>query len=123
MILVDTSVWIDHFRHVEPQLVDLLGKSQVLVHAVIIGELACGKIKARAQTLHLLRCLPAATQASDEEALQFLERNALYGRGIGWVDMQLCASAKLTGAKLWSRDKRLKQVANELGFGYVELKH
>ena len=80
-------------------------------------------LKARVQTLDLLLGLPAATQASDEEALHFLERNAIYGRGIGWVDMHLCASAKLSGAKLWSRDKRLKQVANELGFGFQELEH
>lgn len=123
MILVDSSVWIDHLRFVEPQLVDLLSKSQVLVHPSVIGEIACGQLKARVQTLDLLLGLPAATQASDEEALHFLERNAIYGRGIGWVDMHLCASAKLSGAKLWSRDKRLKQVANELGFGFQKLEH
>ena len=123
MILVDSSVWIDHLRFVEPQLVDLLSKSQVLVHPSVIGEIACGQLKARAQTLDLLLGLPAATQASDEEALHFLERNAIYGRGIGWVDMHLCASAKLSNALLWSRDKRLKQVANELGFRFQELEH
>jgi len=123
MILVDSSVWIDHLRFVEPQLADLLSKSQVLVHPFVIGELACGQLKARVQILDLLLGLPAATQASDEEALLFLERNAIYGRGIGWVDMHLCASAKLSSAQLWSRDKRLKQVANELGFDFQELEH
>jgi len=123
MILVDSSVWIDHLRFVEPQLADLLSKSQVLVHPFVIGELACGQLKARVQILDLLLGLPAATQASDEEALLFLERNAIYGRGIGWVDMHLCASAKLSNAQLWSRDKRLKQVANELGFDFQELEH
>ena len=120
MILVDTSVWIDHLRRGEPQLVILLNQSQVLMDPLVIGELACGQLKARSQILELLHGLPPATQATHADVLHFIERHALHGRGIGYVDVHLCASAKLSGAQLWTRDKRLMEVAEVLGLAHQE---
>lgn len=107
MILVDTPVWIDHLRRGEPQLAELLELAQVLVHPFVVGELACGHLKASVQILDLLCGLPAATQATDNDVLRFMEIHALHRRGIGYVDVRLCAAAKLSASTLWTRDKRL----------------
>lgn len=115
MILVDTSVWIEHLRTGDSQLVEELNGGRVCVHPFVIGELACGKIAHRAEVLELLGHLPGVTVATDDEALAFLERRALMGRGIGFVDVHLLASAVLAGVPLWTRDKRLNGVAEELG--------
>ena len=117
MILVDTSVWIEHLRTGDAQLVEELDQGRVCVHPFVIGELACGKIAHRAEVLELLGNLPRVTVATDGEARAFLERRALMGRGIGFVDVHLLASAALTGVRLQTRDKRLAGVATELGFG------
>jgi len=120
MILVDTSVWIDHLRRGEPELVVLLNQSQVLMDPFVIGELACGQLKARSRILELLHGLPPAKQATHADVLHFVERHALHGRGVGYVHVHLCASAKLSGAQLWTRDKRLIEIAEVLGLVFQE---
>lgn len=115
MILVDTSIWIDHLRESEPGLVDALEANQVLVHPFVVGELACGNLKDRAAFLKLLSALPRAPVATDEEALAFIDGRRLMGRGIGYLDLHLLASVALAGvATLWTRDKRLIAVARDL---------
>ncbi|MGC9216874.1 type II toxin-antitoxin system VapC family toxin [Acidithiobacillus sp.] len=118
MILVDTSVWIDHFRSGDTHLSTLLDHGMVQTHDFIIGEIACGNLKNRQQTLYLLSCLPRCTATSPEETLFFIERHGLMGRGIGYVDASILASAVLVQANLWSRDKRLMALATELGCAY-----
>ena len=119
MIVVDTSVWIDHFRTNQAGLAALLDDAQVLVHPFIIGELACGNLRARAELLSLLQQLPHAPQASQEEVLLFIERHALMGRGIGYVDAHLLAATALAEeARLWTRDRRLKRVAEDLNISH-----
>ena len=115
MILVDTSVWIDHFRRTEPRLVAALDREDVLVHPFVVGELACGNLRNRRGILALLRRLPEAPSATDEEALTLIERRSLSGRGIGFVDVHLLASVVLHGtARLWTGDRLLAQVAADL---------
>ena len=123
MILVDTSVWIDHLRHGEPELAAALQQSQIMVHTFVLGELACGNLKARFQVLSLLESLPAATMATDVEVRAFIDQQALMGRGIGYIDAHLCASARLSGVQLWTRDKRLHAMASELGWAHQEVTH
>lgn len=121
MILVDTSVWIDHLRAGDTALRERLNRSQVLMHPFVIGELACGNLRNRDEVLHLLKALPQAIVASDEEVLFFIERNALMGRGIGYVDAHLLAAGALGGSTpLWTRDKRLRSVAEALDLVYGE---
>lgn len=116
MILADTSVWIDHLRSGDARLASLLEQSHILGHPFVTGELACGRIQNRALVLDLLHQLPQATVASDSEVLEFIERRALAGRGIGYVDAHLLASVALSApARLWTRDRRLAQVAKSLG--------
>ena len=114
MVLVDSSIWIDHFRSSNPQLRNLLAARQVAVHTFVVGELACGNLAHRANQLYLLKKLPAATRASDDEVLIFIDRNGLAGKGVGYLDMHLLASAALSGMKIWTRDKRLSGVATQL---------
>ena len=115
MILVDTSVWIDHLRTRNRKLVSLLDDDRVLVHPFIVGELACGAMRNRDQILGLLMALPMARDAHHEEVLSLVGRRRLFGRGIGWVDAHLLASAILSGARLFTLDKRLQRVAAALG--------
>ena len=120
MILVDTSVWVDHFRSGDSELSDLLNAGQALIHPFVIGELACGNLKDRTTLLSLLDNLPCATIAEDVEALSFIERHQLNGVGIGFIDVHLLASTRLTGgALLWTRDKRLHQQAVRLNLAKV----
>ena len=119
MILVDTSVWVDHLRRANLELVDLLERGQVLVHSFVVGEIACGSLSDREAALELLRQLPAAAVADPDEALGFIELRGLHGKGIGYVDLHLhlhlLASAALTaGSTLWTRDKRLRETAEAL---------
>ena len=115
MILVDTSVWIDHLRTGDIQLADLLQNGQVLTHPFVIGELACGNLRHREELLKLLGDLPKAPVASNEEVYQFIETNRLMGRGIGFVDVHLLASVRLADkALIWTRDKRLQKAARQL---------
>ncbi|MDQ3397439.1 MAG: type II toxin-antitoxin system VapC family toxin [Deinococcota bacterium] len=121
MILVDTSVWIDHLREGNPLLARALEHARVLMHPFILGELACGNLKNRQEVLGLLNELPRVTTATDSEALSFIERRTLMGRGIGYLDVHLLASAFLGGGvQLWTKDKRLAAVAAELGVAYAE---
>lgn len=115
MILVDSSIWIDHLRSSEPALVHLLDSAQVLAHPFVIGELAMGSLHRRDLVLGALRDLPQAISATDEEVLAFIERHSLFGLGIGYVDAHLLAATRLNGAQLWTRDKRLREDARRLG--------
>ena len=115
MILVDTSVWIDHLRAGDKQLADLLNSSQVLAHPFVIGELACGNLHKRDDVLKLLNNLPRAPLVSQEEVLHFVKCNKLMGQGIGFIDVHLLASTALADATtIWTRDKRLQRTARKL---------
>jgi predicted nucleic acid-binding protein len=118
MILVDTSIWVDHLRRTDTALVNLLEQDQVLLHPFIIGELALGHIPRRKQVLDSLQDLPSAIQADDSEVLDFINRNSLFGLGIGYVDAHLLASARLNGVMVWTRDKRLREATIELGLAH-----
>ena len=115
MILVDTSIWVDHLRCGEPQLTAALQECAVLSHPWVIGELACGNLRDRSRVLELLQGLPAARVASPAEVLRLIEQHQLMGRGIGFVDAQLLASSKLTHCSLWTQDRRLADLAAALG--------
>ncbi len=124
MILVDTSVWVDHFRRGDPRLVDLLERSAVVMHPFVVGEIACGSLRDRRSILELLQDLPAAVVAHGDEVLHFIERHALHGKGIGYIDVHLLASVALTeGARLWTRDLKLLRVAAALGCAFPEPTH
>ncbi len=119
MILVDTSVWIDHLRAGEAPLVELLNANRVLVHPFIVGELACGNLNDRKTVLSLLRKLPIARPGTDEEVLFFIERHGLMGKGIGYIDAHLLAAVFLTGTvRLWTRDQRLGAVAQSMRLAF-----
>ncbi len=118
MVLVDTSVWVAHLRAGNVELEGLLNNGQVMCHPFIVGELACGNLRNRFMVLSLLRLLPQAIQAEHEEVLQFIEDNKLMGRGLGYVDIHLSCSARLTGVPLWTLDKGLDQINKELAIGY-----
>ena len=121
MILVDTSVWVDHLRIGEAHLSALLEGSNVAMHPTVLGELACGNLKDRSKLLSLWQNLPQLTTATDTEALFFLKCNRLWGRGIGYIDVNLLASVSLNAeTRLWSRDKRLHETAKQLGLAYGE---
>jgi predicted nucleic acid-binding protein len=111
MILVDTSVWIQHFRVGSERLKALLLDEQVLCHPFVVGELACGTLQKRAEILALLKALPEVRLLDQEEVWSFLEARRLYGRGIGWVDAHLLASTMLTGCSLWTIDRPLRRAA------------
>jgi predicted nucleic acid-binding protein len=116
VILVDTSVWVEHLRSASAILTELLGGGEVLGHPFVMGELALGNLRQRDAFLSDLRDLPQANVAEDEEVLGLIKREALFGRGIGYVDAHLLAAARLTaGSKLWTRDRRLRAVAAQLG--------
>ena len=120
MILVDTSVWIEHLRSASAILTELLGDGQVLVHPFVLGELALGSLRQRDVFLRDLRDLPQAIVASDGEVLSLIDRRTLFGRGIGYVDAHLLAAARLTaGSKLWTHDRRLQAVAAQLDLAAV----
>lgn len=111
-VLVDTSVWVDHFRRHNEALAKLLALDLVIVHPLIIGELACGTPPNRSQTLADLECLQQPTQASIRDVMAFIEREHLYGLGCGLVDMLLLTSTLMTtGSELWTQDKRLAALA------------
>jgi predicted nucleic acid-binding protein len=112
VILVDTSVWIDHLRAGNVVLERLLNSAGVLGHPFVIGELALGNLRQRNVVLGALRQLPQAVVASDDEVLVFIGDSPLFGRGIGYIDAHLLAAARLTpDARLWTRDRRLRRVA------------
>ena len=119
MILVDTSIWVDHFRQPNVRLAALLNNAEVLMHGFIIGELALGDMANRNLILSLLRDLPLAPSAREEEVLELIERRSLYGAGIGYVDAHLIAAALLAASSLWTRDKRLQSVAARVGISIL----
>ena len=114
MILVDTSVWIEHLRAGSERLKALLLDGQVLCHPFVVGELACGTLQKRSEILRMLKALPEAHLLEHEEVLTFLESRHFYGHGIGWVDAHLLASTLLTGCVLWTLDKPLRRAAADL---------
>jgi predicted nucleic acid-binding protein len=119
MILVDTSVWIDHLRSGDEKLTHLLESTQVLTHPFVIGELACGNLSNRSEVLVLLADLPKVVTATDLEVLFFIKQHRLMGHGIGYIDAHLLSSTFLgSPAKIWTRDKRLAALAVELDKGY-----
>ncbi len=118
MVLVDTSVWISHLRHGNVGLEKLLNASSVACHPFVIGELACGNLSNRAEILSLLQALPIATYVEHEEVLRFIGDNSLMGKGLGYIDMHLVASALLTNVPLWTQDKRLANASRALGVSY-----
>ena len=118
MVLVDTSVWVSHLREGDADLERLLSNGDVMCHPFIIGELACGNLKNRVEILSLLRFLPMAIQAEHEEVLQFVENNNLMGKGLGYIDVHLSASAMLTGVPIWTYDKRLDDANRKLNISY-----
>jgi len=120
MILVDTSVWIDHLRRGTPALAAALEEGSVLMHPFVLGELACGNLNNRDEVLRLLGDLPAAPSVTASEILHFIEARHLMGQGIGYVDLHLLASALLSGTALWTRDKRLAAVATDLGIAFAK---
>ena len=118
MILVDTSVWVEHWRKSVPELARRLGAGQVLVHPIVIGELSVGQIKNRTETIKLLMALPQAAQGGFHECMAFLEWHKAYGAGLGWNDIQLLTSAKLGNLDFWTFDKPLAKFASKLGLAY-----
>ncbi|MFA7382305.1 MAG: PIN domain-containing protein [Desulfurivibrionaceae bacterium] len=114
MILVDTSVWVDHLRSGTIGLDTLLNDGQVICHPFIIGELACGYLKNRAEILTLLQELPMALRADDEELLKFIDDYTLMGKGLGYIDIHLLMSAMLSKIPLWTIDKRLHEISLQL---------
>jgi predicted nucleic acid-binding protein len=116
-MLVDTSVWVDHLRRGSATLASALEAGEVWCHPYVQGELACGHLINRRDILSLLAALPQAPEATHAEALAFLETRGLMGKGLGWVDVHLLASALLAGVRLWTLDRPLARAAAELGVG------
>ena len=118
MVLVDTSVWVDFLRVGDQRLAGLLLQNRVAVHEMVLGEIACGNLRQRTDRLAMLGHLPRVDPATHEEVMQFLERNRLFGLGVGYVDIHLLAATQLhPGTSLWTFDKRLDGVAKRLGLG------
>ncbi len=116
MILVDTSVWIDHLRRGDAELASLLQVGQVLAHPWVTGEIALGHLSRRSEIIGLLNNLPQATSATEFEVLTLIDTHQLFGLGIGYIDAHLLAATMLTAdARLWTRDKRLAAVATRHG--------
>ena len=114
MILVDTSVWVQHLRHGNTRLADLLEDEQVLSHPFVIGELAMGSIKNRLELLTLLERLPASAITTHRDVLTLVDRRRLHGSGIGWIDAHLLASAMLSQSRIWTLDGPLERAARSL---------
>lgn len=118
MVLVDTSVWVSHFRKTESQLVELLERGRVLCHPFIVGELACGNLTNRKLILSLLQDLPMAVMVEHPEVLAFIEAQSIMGKGLGYVDVHILASSRITGVPVWTLDRKLDHVARTLGCSY-----
>jgi predicted nucleic acid-binding protein len=114
MILVDTSVWIDHLRKRDEKLFNLLNEGEVCIHPFIIGEIACGNLNNRNEIIHLLKALPEVLIANDDEVLHVIEKRQLYGKGLGYIDIHLLASSLINSVPIWTKDKRLSSVNSEL---------
>ena len=118
MVLVDTSVWVVHLRRGDIGLETLLNEGYVVCHPFIVGELSCGNLKNRSEILSLLQALSIVTPAEHEEVMRFIENYSLMGKGLGYIDMHLLASAILSKVLLWTTDKKLHQVSLKLGLAY-----
>lgn len=118
MVLVDTSIWVEHLRAGHRGLEGLLAEGKVACHELIIGELACGFIKNRGEILGLLQALPAVIEAEHDEAMRFIDRYRLMGKGLGFIDVHLMASAVLSDTPLWTLDKTLKAESSRLGIAF-----
>jgi predicted nucleic acid-binding protein len=114
-VLVDTSVWVDHFRRRNARLVQVLDSAQAFTHPFVTGELACGYLARRDEILSLLQSLPALPLIEHGEVLEFVDAHRLFGRGLGWVDVHLLAAARLARVSLWTLDKRLAAAAADHG--------
>ncbi len=119
MILVDTNIWIKHLRESDTELIEQLNIGFVACHPFIIGELACGNLGNRAEILMLLQSLPSTPIVEPTEILDFIENSSLMGRGLGYIDIHLLASAILGNVALWTLDRRLNDVAGELGISFL----
>jgi hypothetical protein len=119
LVLVDTSVWVQHLRRVVPELITLLGASRVVTHSVVVGVLAVGGIRNRPHVLADLRALPTVIECGLSETLDFLERRRLYNVGLSWNDVQLLASAAANAVPIWSLDVCLQQQANALNVAWI----
>jgi hypothetical protein len=111
VILVDTSVWVNHLKHSNPSLSQRLIDGEVVCHQFVVGELACGGLKNRDEVLGLLKELPQATVVDDGEFHEFVEKQHLWGQGLGFVDVHLLASARVDAIQLWTNDNNLKKMA------------
>ena len=121
MILVDTQVWIHHFRTPNPSLIQHLSAGDLVMHSMVIGELACGNLRDRVATMAMLNAIPKINELTNENVITCIKEDALSGRGIGFVDAHLlCAVRAREGTRLWTRDQRLNGLAGELGVAYVE---
>ncbi|MFO7671707.1 MAG: PIN domain-containing protein [Bacteroidales bacterium] len=118
MILVDTSIWIDHLHNSNKDLKELLLSNQVCIHPCILGELSCGNISNRTEVLSLLRALSIIDSVLDEEVLVLIEDRKLYGKGLGFIDVHLLASALVHHVLIWTRDTSLNRVAKEFGISW-----
>ncbi len=112
--LIDTSIWINHLRNRNEILVQLLEDNQVYIHPFIIGEIACGNLKNRKEVINLLKQLPEAVITTHKEAINYLDQHKLSGKGIGWIDIHLLSSCALTSIKLFTVDKRLQKIADNI---------
>jgi predicted nucleic acid-binding protein len=121
MILVDTSVWVDHLRGKDALLEEKLLAAQVVLHPFIIGELALGQLKIRAEILRLLQGMPQAIVANAHEVLQFIDNKKLFGMGIGYIDVHLlCSAVLMPDTRIWTRDKALRALASQMGVAFDE---
>jgi predicted nucleic acid-binding protein len=119
MILADTSIWIDQQRGSVPHLNELLVRALVVMHPWVVGELACGSLSDRDRFLQKLRRMPQIKTASEDQVLLFMKMHQLFGKGIGYVDMHLLSSTALSGARFWTRDKRVAQAATDLNIAHI----
>ena len=121
MILADTTVWVDHFRKPEPGLLEYLAMNGVLMHPMVIGELACGNLPNRKTVLRELLSLPRVPEPTHESVLSFIESEELMGRGVGFIDFHLLCSVLRQGdVSLWTRDNRLNRIAGDLGIAFSD---
>lgn len=119
MILADTSVWLGYFRGHVTRFRQKLAQKQILIHPAVLGELAVGNLRERSLTLLMLRSLPRVKSGTTDECLDLIERHRFYGRGIGWIDIQLLVAARLSHAQLWSLDRELTEAATQLRVAYL----
>jgi len=120
VILVDTSVWIDHLRTSVPALAESIDRHEIVMHPMVVGELACGNLPDRTGTLAQFLAMPSLAESSHTEVLAFIESNRLMGRGIGYVDAHLlCSALAHRSVRLWTHDQRLGLAASNLGIGHA----